>query len=164
MQVECQSSDLVLVSGGISVGDYDFAGSALGALGVEQVFYKVKQKPGKPLFFGTKGEKLIFALPGNPASALSCFYRYVLYAMRLWEGDLKANTPLRKAKSKWSYSKKGDRAQFLKARVEGEEVSILDGQASSMLQSFALANALVYLDESISEVAKGQEIPYLKID
>jgi len=75
------ANDVVLVSGGISVGDYDFVGSTLQELNVEQLFYKVKQKPGKPLFFGKKEEKIIFALPGNPAAALSCFYIYVQAAL-----------------------------------------------------------------------------------
>jgi len=65
------SNDLVLISGGISVGDYDFVGKALTELNVEEHFYKVKQKPGKPLFFGTKNNTHIFALPGNPAAALT---------------------------------------------------------------------------------------------
>ena len=73
-----RSHDLVLCSGGISVGDYDFVGKALRELGVNEVFYKVKQKPGKPLFFGKTDNTLVFALPGNPAAALTCFYIYVV--------------------------------------------------------------------------------------
>ena len=59
--------DIILITGGISVGDYDFVGKALRELEVQEIFYKVKQKPGKPLFFGRKDSKTIFALPGNPA-------------------------------------------------------------------------------------------------
>jgi molybdopterin molybdotransferase len=69
--------DMVLVSGGISVGDYDFVKEALLYNGVEELFYTINQKPGKPLFFGKKDKTIVFALPGNPASALSCFYIYV---------------------------------------------------------------------------------------
>ena len=68
------TSDLVLISGGISVGDYDFVGKALQNLGVKDIFYKVRQRPGKPLYFGKKGNTFCFALPGNPASTLTCFY------------------------------------------------------------------------------------------
>ena len=157
-------SDFTLVSGGISVGDYDFAGSALDALGVKEVFYKVKQKPGKPLFFGTKDDKLVFALPGNPASALSCFYSYVLLALKLWESDVEAAEPLRKAILTADFTKKGNRAQFLKARVNADSLTVLDGQASSMLQSFARANALAFIDEQTAQVKAGEEISYLKID
>jgi len=77
LQKAILDNDLVLVSGGISVGDYDFVGSALNSLGVETLFYKVNQKPGKPLFVGKLKDKIIFALPGNPAASLTCFYIYV---------------------------------------------------------------------------------------
>ncbi|MGB2554870.1 MAG: molybdopterin molybdotransferase MoeA, partial [Flavobacteriaceae bacterium] len=73
-----KSSDLTLVSGGISVGAYDFVYRSLQELGVQTYFYKVKQKPGKPLFFGGLNQNYLFALPGNPGSALTCFYMYVL--------------------------------------------------------------------------------------
>ena len=69
-----ETNDVLILTGGISVGDYDFVWKSLHELGCEILFYKVKQKPGKPLFFGKKNETSIFALPGNPAAALSCFY------------------------------------------------------------------------------------------
>ncbi|MDB9989800.1 molybdopterin molybdotransferase MoeA, partial [Flavobacteriaceae bacterium] len=81
-------NDMILITGGISVGDYDFVGKALLELGTEQVFYRVKQKPGKPLFFGKIKNKPIFALPGNPASALSNFYVYVHPALEKLSGNL----------------------------------------------------------------------------
>lgn len=73
-----QENDILLISGGISVGDYDFVKTALEELQVETLFYKVNQKPGKPLFAGKINDKLIFALPGNPAASLTCYYVYVL--------------------------------------------------------------------------------------
>ena len=66
--------DIVLVSGGISVGDYDFVKEALLQNGVQELFYKINQKPGKPLFFGKINQTIVFALPGNPASALTCIF------------------------------------------------------------------------------------------
>ena len=78
LEKSINENDVVLVSGGISVGDYDFVGKALESLKVETLFYKVNQKPGKPLLVGKQNEKIIFALPGNPAASLTCFYVYVL--------------------------------------------------------------------------------------
>jgi molybdopterin molybdotransferase len=140
-----QHYDFTLVSGGISVGDYDFVGSALDKLGVDQIFYKVKQKPGQPLYFGRRDHNFVFALPGNPASTLSCFYMG------------KANSTTKKVRltAKNSYTKTGSRAYFLKAYAETEFVEILDGQASSMLRSFAVANALVYLPEEVYTIDAG---------
>ncbi len=155
--------DVVLISGGISVGDYDFVGKALRALEVDEIFYKVKQKPGKPLFFAKKECTTIFALPGNPASSLSCFYIYVLPALLKISGytnhDLKRGTAI----STTNYAKKGQRAEFLKALVQNNKVTILDGQASSMLKSFALANAMVYLPEEIVEVKTGDSLQIINL-
>ena len=147
-----EKHDMLLVSGGISVGDYDFVGKALLELGVEQLFYKVKQKPGKPLFFGKKEDSYVFALPGNPASALSCFYVYVNLALQRLSGNLEFKLEKVTAASTSSFEKKGDRAQFLKAIYNNDKVQILEGQNSSMIHTFALANALVYISESISEI------------
>lgn len=146
--------DVLLVSGGISVGDYDFVGKALLELGVEQLFYKVRQKPGKPLFFGKKGTTSVFALPGNPASALSCFYIYVNTLLQRISGNLDFELPITKARSLSHFIKKGDRAQFLKAIHNNNEVQILEGQNSSMIHTFALANALVYVPFSTDEIKK----------
>ncbi|WP_223034219.1 molybdopterin molybdotransferase MoeA [Hanstruepera marina] len=148
-------SDVVLISGGISVGDYDFVGKALNEIGVNELFYKVKQKPGKPLFFGKKDEKLIFALPGNPAAALSCFYIYVLTALEYFRGNTNFSLPRVQAQSNSNFVKKGDRAQFLKAIYYNGKVTILEGQNSSMLHTFALANALVYLHKDLLHIKKG---------
>lgn len=150
--------DILIVSGGISVGDYDFVGKALKENGVNEVFYKVRQKPGKPLFFGTSGNKLIFALPGNPASALVCFYQYVLPAMDNISG--KGFSSLKKVKliSNSDYARKGDRAIFLKAKAHGKHVEILEGQLSHMMHTFAVSNALVYIPFNIDYVRKGMEV------
>lgn len=150
--------DMVLVSGGISVGDYDFVGKALGALSVTELFYKVKQKPGKPLFFGKKENKIIFALPGNPGAALTCFYIYVQLALQKLSGNAGYTPTKLKAKSKSAFTKKGDRAQFLKASYQLDGVEILDGQSSSMLHTFATGNALVYVSEECNSIKINDEV------
>lgn len=150
--------DVVLISGGISVGDYDYVGKALLDLGVNQIFHKVKQKPGKPLFFGKRKDVSIFALPGNPAAALSCFYAYVLPALHKMTGNPNYETHLVNKKATNSFVKMGDRAQFLKARVVADSVEILEGQSSAMLQTFAVANALAYMPEEVMEIEKGGDV------
>ena len=149
------NSDIVLVSGGISVGDYDFVKQALKELEVKEIFYKVRQRPGKPLFFGKKDQGFVFALPGNPASTLSCFYVYVLPLIARLKGSksdglIRASIPLAH-----DFSSEEPRALFLKATVQKQNVSILDRQHSSMLVSFAKANALVYIPEQGVRLKKG---------
>lgn len=154
-------SHLVLISGGISVGDFDFVGQALEQIGVEKLFYKVKQKPGKPLFFGKHKQTLLFALPGNPASTLNCFYVFVyplLQALmgRSFNGLLRIKYPLAD-----DFENTTDRALFLKAKIQNEVVTPLTGQASSMIKAFAMANALVYIPLSKKKFKKGEKVETL---
>lgn len=150
--------DVVLISGGISVGDYDFVEKALNQIDVESIFYKVKQKPGKPLYFGKKNNKFVFALPGNPGSSLNCFYVYVLPALYTIAGCTTHPITRTTAIAMSNYSKKGARAEFLKAIVKNGKATILDRQASSMLRSFALCNALIYLPEESQKISTGDTV------
>ena len=149
--------DVVILSGGISVGDYDFVGKAMKILEVKELFYKVNQKPGKPIFFGKTPSTLLFALPGNPSASLLCYYEYVLPALGKMSGFAsglkKINTIL-----KGSYLKRGSRAHFLKANVNNNITEILEGQSSAMLHTFATANALAYVPANKSELKEGDEI------
>lgn len=149
------NNDVVLASGGISVGDYDFVGKAMEAVGAETVFYKVRQKPGKPLLFAKKAQKLFFALPGNPASSLVCFYEYVLPALRIMSGRKDAFLRSLRMPAKYAYSFNGERDEFLKGLIENDAVIPLDGQESFALRSFAIANSIIYLPTSQNVVKEG---------
>jgi len=78
--------DVVLISGGVSKGAYDFIPEVLKKIAVKKIFHGVSQRPGKPLWFGRKGRKLVFGLPGNPVSALTCTLRYVIPAVKKLSG------------------------------------------------------------------------------
>lgn len=151
-----KSNDVLILTGGISVGDYDFVWKSLDELGCEVLFYKVKQKPGKPLLVGKLGECAIFALPGNPYAALSCFYQYVLPALDLMSGKEEIGLQTMNLPLAHDYIKKGDRAEFLKAKLSNGRVSILGSQASSMLSAFTEANAIVYLPSEVNELKKDE--------
>ncbi|WP_100614762.1 molybdopterin molybdotransferase MoeA [Confluentibacter citreus] len=158
LQKVISQHDLVIISGGISVGDYDFVGKALQELHVEEHFYTVKQKPGKPLFFGTKNDTLIFALPGNPAASLTCFYIYVHIALQKMMNKTDVELPRVKAKATNEFTRFGDRPQFLKAIYNNDGVTILEGQSSAMLQTFALSNALVFVPEHVSKIEINDDV------
>ncbi|MDX2362290.1 MAG: molybdopterin molybdotransferase MoeA [Crocinitomicaceae bacterium] len=147
--------DLLITTGGISVGDYDFVGKAFEELGVETLFYKVKQKPGKPVFFGKHASSYVFGLPGNPAAVLSCFYMYVLPAIKTMMGNNQPFLETRKLALKGSYSKTKSLSHFLKARAFGNEVEIMNAQSSAMLSSFATANCLLFMPEGQDEWKSG---------
>ena len=156
-------NDMVLISGGISVGDYDFVGKALLEIGTKQIFYKVKQKPGKPLLFGKLNSKPVFALPGNPASALSNFYIYVHPALERLSGNINFSINKGIAILDSDFIKKGDRVQFLKAHHENGKVTILEGQSSAMLHTFATANVLVYKPCNINDYVKGDTVQIIHL-
>lgn len=152
-----KNAGVLILSGGISVGDYDFVKQALEENGVEELFYKVKQKPGKPLFFGRKENKFVFALPGNPASSLSCFYIYVLPLLQklsglTGNGLLELHLPVAS-----DFQNRGDRPVFLKANIDDNAVRILNSQGSSMIGSMAIGNALAYV-EAFEKIEKGSLI------
>jgi molybdopterin molybdotransferase len=150
-----QQSDLVLLTGGVSVGDYDFVIRAAEANGIEQIFHKIKQKPGKPIYFGKKGKKYIFGLPGNPGSVMTCFYEYVYPAIGLLNNrkiDLKQiQTPINSAQKKAP-----GLTHFLKGFYDGNKVHDLKAQESFRLSSFAKANCLIKLEEDQTEITEGQ--------
>ncbi|MEJ7780678.1 MAG: gephyrin-like molybdotransferase Glp [Daejeonella sp.] len=148
-------SDVVLLTGGVSVGDFDFVIRAAAANGIDQIFHKIRQKPGKPLYFGKKDKKSVFGLPGNPASVLSCFYEYVLPSlgkMSMLDIGLKSlQVPLKAALKKPS-----GLTQFLKGFYDGISVSDLQAQESFRLSSFAKANCLIMLDEEKTEFERNE--------
>jgi molybdopterin molybdotransferase len=150
------NSDLVILTGGVSVGDYDFVRQAADHTGVHCKFHRVKQKPGKPLYFGTKENKIIFGLPGNPASVVSCFYEYVMPAVRFMLHLPQDETVTAILKN--DFKKVKGLTQFLKAYIEEGEVEILEAQESYRLRSFANANCLVALDENRLTYEKGEMV------
>ena len=150
-----KEQEVLILSGGISVGDYDFVKECLEAAGVQELIYKIKQRPGKPFFAGKKGKKWIFALPGNPASVLSCFVQYVKPCLQhnmgrenVWEPD-QILPLLEEVKKKQGFT------FFMKAKKEDGEVKILTGQQSFNLQAFSTADCLAELEEEAEVVPKG---------
>ena len=158
LQQAIEENDVILVSGGISVGDYDFVGKALHSLAVETLFYKVNQKPGKPLYCGRLKDKMIFALPGNPAASLTCLYVYVLPTLHQICGKKASYTSLISKPLSHDYEVNNSRSQFLKAIIVNDEMTILPHQDSSMLDSFALANALVFVSAGNYQLRKGADV------
>jgi molybdopterin molybdotransferase len=150
--------DIIIFSGGISVGDYDLVRELLERMKVRRVFYKVMQKPGKPLYFGTKGKKLVFALPGNPASVLVCFYEYVYPALRALSGFKKIFLKEEKLTLLRDIEKESDRLWFLKGKIKGDGVIPLDFQESHMLSSFVMADCLILAPRGRKLIRRGEKV------
>ncbi len=150
--------DVLIITGGVSVGDYDFVVYALEQLKVKKIFHAVAQKPGKPMYFGTYKNKLIFALPGNPASVMVCFYEYLYPALQKMKGYPDGGLPVAEKIASNDYIKKPGLTHFLKGLATDDQVEILEGQESFLLSSFAKANCLVVIPSFSTGIKAGQKV------
>ncbi|GAB2607998.1 molybdopterin molybdotransferase MoeA [Belliella aquatica] len=148
IKILLEKVDILILSGGISVGDYDFVRPALQNLGVRELFYKVAQKPGKPLYAGTLGTKTIFALPGNPSSSLSCFRIYVSPFIRKFFGADHAFETQFKFPLAESFQNDSSLTFFFKCVLKAGEIHLLSGQESFNLIAFNQATGLVEIPAS----------------
>lgn len=157
------AADVLLFSGGVSVGDYDYVKQVLDEMGMELLFWKVRQRPGKPLAFGRLDGRAVFGLPGNPVSSAICFEQYVRPALAKMLGRttvipapvsavLEEPTP---KKAGLHYFTRGiasyDKAGCLRVRDTGP-------QASNLYSSMARANCLIHLDEGTEHPAAGAPV------
>jgi len=137
-------SELVVTSGGVSVGEMDFVRTAFEALGGELQFWKVAMRPGKPFVFGQLGGKFLFGLPGNPVSAFVTFLLLVRPALRRWQGERHATLPAHPGQLGELISNPGDRRHFVRVRADRSGKIFSAGrQASHALASLAAADGLL---------------------
>jgi molybdopterin molybdotransferase len=152
-----ERAGVVVFTGGVSVGDRDYLRPVLERLRVREVFWRVSQKPGKPLYFGTHGKRLVFGLPGNPASAFTCFCLYVLPALRRMSGMVPP-API-ECRLTETVERDPKRWRFLKARsTGGGEVTPLPAQGSHMTTSLARTNALIAVPPGAGDIARGKRV------
>jgi molybdopterin molybdotransferase len=153
-------ADVVVVSGGVSVGPHDHVKPALAELGVEQRFWGVSLRPGKPVWFGTLGDKLAFGLPGNPVSAMVTFQLFVRPALAALQG---ADPSISRtaARLEQAVARSPRREQAVRVRLaagdDGWRVSPTKGaQGSHVLTSMLGANALALIAPGEGEAAAGE--------
>ncbi|GBE28734.1 molybdopterin molybdenumtransferase [bacterium BMS3Bbin03] len=150
LQQAAGAGQIILFSGGVSVGPHDLVRQAAEACGFETLFWKVRQKPGKPLFFAKKQNKLLFGLPGNPVSSLSCYAYYVHPVLRKMMGA-EFEWQIVKAKLSREMKNPGDRAIFVRVAVRrnSPKDSIADPltkQGSHRLTSMVQADGFILLE------------------
>ena len=146
-------ADILIISGGVSVGAHDFVKEALEELGTDLLFWRVRQRPGKPLVFGLMNNTLVFGLPGNPVSSAICFYQYVYPAIA---NILRISTErrLRRARLESPVAKTGGLHYFIAGRSwiddEGRLCVRRSGpQGSHIYSSMAAADCIIHLAESV---------------
>ena len=160
-------ADVLVSSGGVSVGPHDLVRRILAELGVEEDFWGVAVRPGKPLAFGTRGATLVFGLPGNPVSSLVAVELFVRPALLALQGAARPGPCYESARLAAGLSRNAARDELVRARtqdVEGEPVLVpLTGQESHMIARAAAADALVLVPAGEGELSAGERVRYLRL-
>lgn len=148
-------SDILLLTGGVSVGDYDFVKEAMKKAGIKLYFDKIAVQPGKPTSFGTKGRKLVFGLPGNPVSSLFIFDLLVRPAIDRMVGR-KAKNQLGKAILADDFERRHtDREQYVPVIQSDNRVRPIKFHGSAHMQALTRANALLRIERGVKRLMKG---------
>jgi molybdopterin molybdotransferase len=156
-------ADVVVTSGGVSVGPHDLVRRVAAELGVEEVFWRVAVKPGKPISFGVRGPTLLFGLPGNPVSTLVGFELFVRPALRALEGERDPGPRFERGRLARSVRRNEARDELARARRGADGLEPLDGQESHMIVRAAEADALVLVRRGEGELAAGEPVDFLRV-
>ena len=158
---QAEASDILITSGGASVGDHDLMRPALEAWGADLDFWKVGMKPGKPIMVASRGKQVVFGLPGNPVSSyVTCF----LFVLPLVRAALGAAAPLPQRvliEAGCNLPAIGSRREFLRSYWDGTTVTLVGSQDSSALAALAQANCLIDRPAHSKEIEAGTSVPCL---
>ncbi|RMD60025.1 MAG: molybdopterin molybdenumtransferase MoeA [Nitrospirae bacterium] len=157
-----KSADIVLTSGGVSVGDYDIVQDVFRDVGVSILFWKIKMKPGKPVVFGVYQDKLVFGVPGNPVSSMIVFHELIRPALKKMLSGGLTKLPEIEAVLEEDIYGDGDRLTFVRLLIkrdeEGFKAISAGKQDSAVVSSMSLANALTYVPIGRKVIKKGEKI------
>ena len=160
---ETARADVVVSTGGVSVGDLDFVKEALEAASFERVFWRVAQKPGKPLLFGRLAGRLFFGLPGNPVSALVCFALYVRPALRRLQGHRRVHLPVVQARLAAPVRKTRGLTEFVRVSLsdgpDGPIATASRSQSSGVLTALGSGAGLLVGAAELPELSAGGWYP-----
>ncbi len=162
------AADVVVTSGGVSVGPHDLVRRTLAELGVHEVFWGVAVKPGKPISFATLDATLVFGLPGNPVSSLVGCELFVLPAVRALQGASEPGPVYERGRLATSVRRNRERDEFVRARRKTDDDGVvlepIRGQESHMIARAATANSLVFVPRGDGEIEAGATVRYLLLD
>jgi molybdopterin molybdotransferase len=150
-------ADVLLLTGGVSVGPHDHVKPALAALGVDEVFWRVALRPGKPLWFGRRGAQLVFGLPGNPVSAMVCFLLFARPALRAMQGAPAAPARTRAVLGA-AVPRQRSREEAVRVRIDDGHVLPTGPQGSHQLHSMLGAEALAIVPRGEGDLPAGAEV------
>jgi len=155
-------ADIVITSGGVSMGDYDLVKVVMSEVGNAMQFWQVAMRPGRPLMFGNLKGIPMFGLPGNPVSSMVSFEQFVRPAILKMSGHRKIFRKMIRARIMEDYNKKAGIVNFVRGHVTGMDgswqVTMTGEQGSGILMSMVKANGLIVLPEEIVSVKEGDEV------
>lgn len=154
-----ETADVIISSGGVSVGEEDYVKTAVESLG-ELNLWKLNIKPGKPLAFGSVNDTPFFGLPGNPASVFVTFLLLARPYLMRYQGQADVAPVITKAVAAFDWRGAGTRQEYLRAKVQGNQVDLYPNQSSGVLASTSWANALVIVPPGIKIMA-GDQVPVI---
>lgn len=155
-----EAADLVVTSGGASVGDHDLVRPALEAWGADIAFWRVALKPGKPIMVARRGHQLILGLPGNPVSSYVTAFLFMLPLMRALSGAARV-LPMQLTAPVTSAIKPGDkRLELLRAHWDGAQITPVNEQDSSALRALSRSNALIVRPPGAAVIEAGTSVPF----
>jgi molybdopterin molybdotransferase len=161
------AADVLVTSGGVSVGPHDLVRGTLAELGAEEVFWRVSMRPGKPIAFAVRGSTLVFGLPGNPVSSLVGFELFVRPALLALQGASEPGPRFRPAVLGAAVRRGAERDALVRARtrVDGDRLVVdpLHGQESHMIVRSSAADALVLVPRGEGELAAGAAVSYVPV-
>ncbi len=164
---EAMAFDVILSTGGVSVGQFDFVKGVLDELGMRTLFHGVAQRPGRPLKFGTIGARPVFGLPGNPVSTLVCFYLYVGPALRRMGGRAEVGLARVCVRCAVDIKLANNLTEFVRVKLErqgGDYLATPTGnQGSGILSSLSRADGLLIGPAAASLLRKGDQATVLRL-
>ncbi len=158
-------ADILLISGGVSMGDYDLVPDILEELGVKKIFHKVNIKPGKPVFFGTKNKTVIFGVPGNPVSNFVAYHIFIRAVIQKMMGEQSPGPGFKEGFATTDFHKKPGRRYFALAKLSIKEgkcyLSSIPGHSSADTLSLSRADSLVMLDDAATGVKSKSKVKFI---
>lgn len=155
-----KTPDIIILSGGVSVGKRDFVKDEIRDFGAKELFWRVNQKPGKPIFAALKNKTIFFGLPGNPGALIVCFYLYILPAINKFIGNKKYFLKEGVGILDKDLKNKGERTLILNCFYKNGRLNVLKEQGSHRIFSFSKANSFLILKPK-KKLRKGEEVKFL---
>jgi molybdopterin molybdotransferase len=157
------TTDIIVTTGGASVGDHDLVQAALRNIGADMDFWKVAMRPGKPVMAGKIGNTIVLGLPGNPTSAFVTAFLFLLPLIRHMAGSLSPLPEIFEAKADNALFPGGSRAEYVRGRVEGGSITAFTTRDSGLVSPLSHSNALIIRDVNAPEAPTGAIVQYHRL-